>query len=279
MRALVKYESGPGNVALCEIASPATQPGHVLIDVAYGAVCGTDRLAVEGGHDFHVPRTLGHEASGVVAALGAGLRRDDLQVGTRVTVETDAYLCMRCEYCLREEYNRCPSRRGIGTTADGALAEQLSIPERAVHALPDSVGLLAGALTEPLAIAVHAVIEQSPSLAGQVVVVIGPGAIGQLCAQVAHAVGATVVLVGRSRHLETLRRLLISASRISLTARPGTFGPWWMPSPKATALIRSSSAAAQMTCSILRFRCCAGAVDWSRWHFADRRESRSTTSG
>lgn len=206
MRALVKYESGPGHVALCDISSPRVESGHVLIDIAYGAVCGTDRLAVEGAHDFHVPRTLGHEASGVIAALGPDLRRDDLTVGSRVTVETDAYLCMRCAYCLREEYNRCPRRRGIGTTADGALAEQLSIPERAVHILPDNVGLMEGALTEPLSVAVHAVIEQSPSLGGQTVVVIGPGAIGQLCAQVAHAVGATVILVGRSRHTETLRR-------------------------------------------------------------------------
>ena len=70
--------------------------------------------------------------------------------------------------------------------------------------------MAAGSLSEPLAVSVHAVIEQSPSLAGEVVVVIGPGAIGMLCAQVARAVGATVVLVGRSRHadrLELARRL------------------------------------------------------------------------
>jgi L-iditol 2-dehydrogenase len=127
-------------------------------------------------------------------------------VGARVTVETDAYLCMRCEYCRKEEFNRCPNRKGIGTTTDGALADQLVMPERAVHVLPANVGLVEGALTEPLAISVHAVVEQSPSLAGQVVVVVGPGAIGQLCAQVAHAVGATVVLVGRTRHAEALQR-------------------------------------------------------------------------
>ena len=73
-----------------------------------------------------------------------------------------------------------------------------------MHKLPDGLSLAAGSLSEPLAVAVHAVIEQSPSLAGEVVVVIGPGAIGLLCAQVAHAVGATVVLVGRSRHADRL---------------------------------------------------------------------------
>jgi L-iditol 2-dehydrogenase len=206
VRALVKYETGPGNVEVREVAAPELKPGHVLIDIAHVAVCGTARLAVEGSHDFGVARTLGHEASGVVAAIGEGVLRDDLHVGDRVTVETDAYLCLRCEYCRKEEYNRCPYRLGIGTTTDGALADQLVMPERAVHVLPESVSLVEGALTEPLAIAVHAVLEQSPSLAGEVVVVIGPGAIGQLCAQVAHAAGATVVLVGRSRHAAALAR-------------------------------------------------------------------------
>jgi L-iditol 2-dehydrogenase len=204
MRALVKHSSGAGNVDLREVPAPALAPGSVLLDVAAVAVCGTDRMALEGGHDFRIPRILGHEVSGTVAAIADDVERADLAVGTRVTVETDAYLCMRCQYCRLEQYNRCPNRLGIGTTTDGGLAEQLVMPERAVHRLPDNVTLAEGALTEPLAISVHGVVEQSPSLAGEVVVVIGPGAIGLLTAQVARAVGATVVLVGRSRHAEKL---------------------------------------------------------------------------
>lgn len=206
MRALVKYESGPGNVQVMEVPAPAVTAGTVLIDVSSAAICGTDRMAVEGTHDFHVPRILGHEASGIIRAIGEESGRSDLKVGDRVTVETDAYLCLQCTYCRQEQYNRCPNRLGIGTTTDGALADQLLIPARAVHVLPANVTFAEGALTEPLAVAVHAVIEQSASLAGQVVVVIGPGAIGQLCAQVAQSVGATVVMVGRSRHAEALKR-------------------------------------------------------------------------
>lgn len=204
MRALVKYASGAGNVALREVDTPACGPEQILIKIAAVAICGTDRAAVEGSHDYLIPRILGHEASGVIAAIGADAERSDLAVGDRVTVETDAYLCMSCLYCKREDYHRCRTRKGIGTTANGALAEYLAMPARAVHKLPDSVSLTAGALSEPTAIAVHAVIERSPSLAGQVVVVIGPGAVGQLCAQVAKAAGATVVLAGRSRHVEQL---------------------------------------------------------------------------
>lgn len=204
MRGLVKFDAGPGNVELREVPAPDLGPGQILIDVAAVAICGTDRLAIEGGHDHgKLPRVLGHEVSGTISAIGPDVE-SDLQVGDRVTVETDAYLCGRCAYCRREEYNRCPYRLGIGTTADGGLADQLVMPALAVHKLPDNVSLLAGALTEPLAVSVHAVIEQSPVLAGEVVVVIGPGAIGQLCAQVALAAGATVVMVGRSRHTEQL---------------------------------------------------------------------------
>jgi 2-desacetyl-2-hydroxyethyl bacteriochlorophyllide A dehydrogenase len=148
---------------------------------------------------MRLPVTLGHEVAGRIAAIAPDVTTH-LAVGDRVTVETDAYRCGRCEYCRKEEYNRCPYRTGIGTTADGGLADQLVMPADTVHRLPDRISMAAGALTEPLAVAVHAVVEQSPPLAGQVVVVIGPGAIGLLCAQVARAVGATVVLVGRSRH-------------------------------------------------------------------------------
>lgn len=203
MRALVKYAPGPGNVELRDVPRPRPGPGQVLIDVAFAGVCGTDRSALDGHFAGLIPRTLGHEASGVVAELGADLR-GDLAVGDRVTFETDAHLCGTCLYCRAEQYQRCPHRKGIGTTADGALADALVMPELAVHKLPDGVSLLAAALTEPLSIAVHAVIERSPSIAGEVVIVTGPGAIGALTSAVATQVGATTVLVGRSRHAAQL---------------------------------------------------------------------------
>jgi L-iditol 2-dehydrogenase len=203
VRALVKFAPGPGNVAVREVPAPELTAGKVLIDVAAVAICGTDRSAIAKGHGMTTPRTLGHEVAGVVREIAPDVETS-LVVGDRVTVETDAYRCGRCEYCRKEEYNRCPYRLGIGTTVDGGLADQLVMPAETLHKLPDGLSLAAGALSEPLAVAVHAVIEQSPSLAGEVVVVIGPGAIGMLCAQVAHAVGATVVLVGRSRHADKL---------------------------------------------------------------------------
>jgi L-iditol 2-dehydrogenase len=181
VRALVKFAPGPGNVAVQEVPAPELSPGKVLIDVHAVAICGTDRSAIAGGHDMKVPRTLGHEVAGTIAAIASDVTAH-LAVGDRVTVETDAYRCGNCEYCHKGEYNRCPYRLGIGTTVDGGLADQLVMPAETVHKLPEGLSMAAGSLSEPLAVSVHAVIEQSPPLAGEVVVVIGPGAIGLLCA-------------------------------------------------------------------------------------------------
>lgn len=226
MRALVKLDHGAGAVELRDVPEPLLSPTSVAIDVAAVAICGTDRIALEGGHGGKIPRILGHEVSGRIAQIGPHADRPELAVGDRVTVETDAYLCRRCQYCRKEEFNRCPNRLGIGTTSDGGLADRLVMPADAVHALPETVSLVEGALTEPLAVAVHAVVERSPSLAGEVVVVIGPGSIGMLTAQVATAVGATVVLVGRSRHTARLSAALslgvahtVDAESEDLTAR------------------------------------------------------------
>lgn len=208
MKALLKFSPAAGAVELRDVKEPSIADDAVLIDVAYAAVCGTDRHAIDTDGDQHTPRILGHEASGTIVALGDGVVRADLQIGTHVTFETDAVLCMRCVYCKTEQYNRCAKRKGIGTTTDGALADRIAMPERAVHALPPGVSLRAAALTEPLAVSVHAVVERSAPLAGEVVVVTGPGAVGQLTALAALAVGAIPVLVGRSRHRETLDRAL-----------------------------------------------------------------------
>lgn len=225
MRALQKTAAGPGNVQLTRVAQPTVRPGQILIDVAAVALCGTDRSAIAGHSTWPVPRTLGHEVAGRVAAIGPDVETE-LRIGDPVTVETDAYRCDRCEYCRLGQANRCPHRKGIGTTVDGGLAEQLAMPADTVHRLPDGLPLTAGALTEPLAIAVHAVVERSPSLAGEVVVVVGPGAVGLLCAQVARAVGATVVLVGRGRHREKLERAramgidhVLASDEVDVTAR------------------------------------------------------------
>lgn len=205
MRAVVK--TGDGEVGFQEMPDlPAPGAGEILVDVAAVGVCGTDRAEIAGTTGM-IPRIPGHEVAGVVAAIGPAEPGVPVSVavGDRVVLETDAYLCRECEWCRTEQFNRCPHRTGIGRSAHGGLAERILIRADAAHRLPDGASLLAGALAEPLAVAVHSVLELPLGVEpGALVVVIGPGAMGQLIAQVARAAGARVVVLGRDRHADRL---------------------------------------------------------------------------
>lgn len=201
MKGIVK--TGDGQVDLQEVADlPGPGPGTITVNVAATGICGTDRNEIQGTGGM-IPRILGHEVSGVVAAIGNDVPGVPVgvSVGDRVVMETDAYLCRSCHWCRTEQFNRCPYRTGIGRTAQGGLAEQINIRADAVHRLPDRVSLLEGALLEPLAVAVHSVLEGPFTVGpGSTVVVTGPGTMGQLVAQVCTAVGARVIMVGLDRH-------------------------------------------------------------------------------
>lgn len=166
--------------------------------VAAGGVCGTDLHIAHGTFPCRTPLVLGHELAGIVAELGDGVV--GVAVGDRVTTETDASFCGSCSYCRSGDMHLCPSRTAIGTSADGGFAEFVALPAGGVHRLPDRVDFAAGALTEPLAVAVRAVVERGQVRPGHRVVVIGPGTVGLFAAQVALAQGADVTVAGLARH-------------------------------------------------------------------------------
>jgi len=198
MKALVKTGVGPNAMALLDVPPPTPGAGQVLMAVREAALCGTDTHIADGRMKIRPPLIIGHELSGTVAAVGEGVAAD--LIGRRVTTETDAVFCGRCTYCLAGDQHLCASRTGIGTTAPGGAAEFVALPASGIHVLPDSVDLVTGALTEPLAVAVRAVIERGAVAAGEHAVVIGPCTIGLLVAQVARSVGAEVSVAGLERH-------------------------------------------------------------------------------
>ncbi len=203
MRALAKIAEGEGNLALVDVPQPKPGPGQVKIKIEAGGICGTDIGIYSGKWSVKIPRILGHELSGVIVGVGEGV--SDLSVGDRVTTETDAFVCGTCSYCRSGNEHMCPQRKAIGTSADGGFADYLAIRAAGVHRLPDEVSFAAGALSEPLAVAVHAVHERGQVQPGEWVVIIGPGTIGLLAAQVALACGGRVVVTGLSRHSERFR--------------------------------------------------------------------------
>ena len=163
--------------------------------VAVG-VCGSDTHYFDHGRigRFVVesPLVLGHEASGVVEAVGSSV--DPARVGQRVSIEPGVP-CRACEQCLAGRYNLCPDMLFHATPpVDGSLAELVTIHHAFAHPVPDSVSDEAAALLEPLSVGVWACRKGAVG-PGSRVLVTGAGPIGLVCVQVARACGASEIVV------------------------------------------------------------------------------------
>lgn len=210
-RMLAVVFEAPGRFDLREIPTPEPAAGQALVRVGASMVCATDRKILAGkfaGTKFpHVP---GHEFSGTIVSLGPATSGP--APGTRVGVEVHVG-CGVCDRCREGLYNLCRNygrtemgHAHVGFTIAGGLAEFASVPVAALHPLPDSVSTADGAWTDNLGVALWA-IERAHLLAGESVVVIGPGAIGLCAAQLARACGAgRVILVGRGERLTRAAR-------------------------------------------------------------------------
>lgn len=172
----------------CE--SPAAN--EVRLKVGYVGICGTDMHIYHGVMDQRVqpPKVVGHEMSGVVDAVGAQV--EGYQVGDRVVVRPLDY-CGDCPACNEGHNHVCHNLKFMGIDTVGAFQSFWNVDARTLHKLPENVSLKQGALIEPLAVACHDV-SRARVKAGERVVVLGGGPIGQLVAQVALSVGAEVMI-------------------------------------------------------------------------------------
>jgi threonine dehydrogenase-like Zn-dependent dehydrogenase len=200
MRAFVI--TGPGKAEVQDVEAPEPRPGEVIVEVDRAGVCGTDVEFYSGAMSYlhngqaQYPIRIGHEWSGAVRAVGEGV--DGSWIGRRVTGDT-MLGCGHCARCLGGRQHVCADRYEIGVRNGwpGALAERLPVPVTALQVLPDAVDAALGALVEPGGNALRAV--RAARLApGERLLVLGPGTIGLLTAQIAAAQGAEVHLLGRS---------------------------------------------------------------------------------
>jgi L-iditol 2-dehydrogenase len=214
VRGLTKLAPGPGNVGLAERPEPVLLDGHVVLEVLAAGICGTDLHIADGEYATVTPVTMGHEVSGVVVEVGDGV--DALWLAARVASETYFSTCGECVFCRAGRPNLCPERRSIGTHVDGAFAPRLLVPASNLHRLPDWLPSEAGPLCEPLACVCHSLLEPEPAVqGGEYVLVTGPGPVGLLAAQVAHAAGGHVHVRGTrrdGRRLEAARKLGLETS-------------------------------------------------------------------
>ncbi|GAA4116266.1 alcohol dehydrogenase catalytic domain-containing protein [Nocardioides fonticola] len=167
-------------------------PGEVQIRVAYVGLCGTDLHVLHGAMDHRVttPAVIGHEMSGTVAAVGAGVEGwapgDPLTVMPLVWDGT-------CPACRAGHRHICQHLSFVGIDEPGALQEYWTVPADLLVPLAPGIALREAALVEPLAVAVHDV-GRSGLAAGETAVVLGGGPIGMLIAAVARHQGARVLL-------------------------------------------------------------------------------------
>jgi threonine dehydrogenase-like Zn-dependent dehydrogenase len=198
MKAFVITAPGIGSVA--DVAPPVAEPGEVVVDVQRAGVCGTDAELFSGDQPYlrdgrtSYPVRIGHEWMGTVGAVGAGVSRR--WIGRRVTGDT-MLGCRDCRRCRGGYQHTCEFRAELGILGrPGALAEQVAIPEVALHELPDRVDDVQGALVGPGGGALRAV-RAAALRPGDRVLILGPGTIGVLAAMFARAAGAEVHLMGR----------------------------------------------------------------------------------
>jgi L-iditol 2-dehydrogenase len=204
MPAVVHFELAPGRCELRDWPVPDIQPDEVLLRVGAVGVCGSDVHQYHNTHSWpvNVPIVLGHEFSGTVARVGE--RVQGFAEGDRVVSETAARIDEQSLFSRSGRYNLDPRRKGFGYGVDGAMTEYVAVPARCLHRIPDSLPLVHAALSEPCCVAYQALVENTRVRPGDLVVVLGPGPIGLLCAQMAQLCGAQVVVVGVARDRERL---------------------------------------------------------------------------
>src|SRR3989304_5828149 len=197
---------GPEQLRLVDKPVPEPGPAEVLVRVDAVAICGTDveiltkglPAWVEGGLPFHKNYTPGHEYMGTVAKLGASV--DEFNVGERVAVEVHAG-CGRCERCREGMYTAClnygmnygdrdKGHRGNGFTTDGGFAAYALNHVNTLGRVPGGMSDEEATLIVTAGTAMYGLDVMGGLIAGQALVVTGPGPIGLMGVAVAKALGA-----------------------------------------------------------------------------------------
>lgn len=171
---------------------PAYGPEDLLVRVKACAICGSDIKGYSGKTGRRQPPiVMGHEASGVVEAVGDKVTR--FAPGDRVTFDSTIY-CLRCPYCLTGHYNLCENRQVLGVSEGtyrrhGAMAEYVVVPQWIAVQMPEHLTFAQAALVETVSIGVHAA-NRTPLQLNDSVAIIGAGGVGLVALQAMRLKGA-----------------------------------------------------------------------------------------
>ena len=210
MKAL-KLSAPLGDLTVAEVAIPTPGADEILIKVEASGLCYTDVHICDNDWAIVEPLvkrdlTLGHEAVGIVAALGAGVT--NRQVGERVAAWFLRHACGQCKQCRRGEENHCPQATLIGLTHDGSHAEYVVAHADFVVPVPSGVAPEQAAPLACAGMSVLGALRNAKVTAGTTFGVIGVGGQGHLAIQLAKVMGAHVVAIDLdARKLEMAARL------------------------------------------------------------------------
>jgi len=196
------------------VPAPEPGPGEVLLRLGAAGICGSDlHYYFEGRNGNFIvrePLIPGHEASAVVAGVGAGVTR--VRVGDKVAV-SPSHACGRCDYCLGGRLNLCRHMRFLGSASvyphvQGMFRERFVMGERQLTPVTEDISLGELACAEPLSIGLHAV-HRAGNLTGKTVLVTGGGTIGSMSVIAARLNGAEHIIVCdiADRPLETAKKV------------------------------------------------------------------------
>lgn len=186
----------PGQIVIEERELPQIKADEVLIKVMAVGVCGSDLHYYEHGRigRFVVekPIVLGHECSGVIAAVGEQVT--SVAVGDRVAVEP-GITCGQCFYCKQGRYNLCPDVQFLATPpVDGAFVQYMAMRQDMVFPIPDELSFEEAALIEPFSVGIHAA-KRCQLQPGSVVAIMGMGPVGLMAVAAAKCFGASQIIV------------------------------------------------------------------------------------
>ena len=193
MKALLKERPAAG-LTLTELPEPSPGPGEAKIRVLRTGICGTDLHIESWDHwaagAIRPPLVPGHEFSGVVVELGAGV--ESVKIGDLVSAEGHV-VCGICRNCRAGRRHMCIRTSSIGVDRDGAFAEYVAVPAGNLWVHPAGMDPDLAAIFDPLGNAVHTAL--TFPLVGEDVLVTGAGPIGLMAARIAQHVGARHVMV------------------------------------------------------------------------------------
>ncbi len=179
-----------GDIRYEQVPVPSPRENEALVRIAGAGVCGSDIPRIYEHGAYHYPLIPGHELAGIVEETrGPAL----VAAGQRVTIKP-LIPCRHCAYCQIGAFGQCATYDYLGSRRDGGFAGYVAVPQENLVAVPDALPLTEAALSEPAAVALHAV-RQGGIEPGDVVAILGTGAIGMLLAQWAWYWGASRVLL------------------------------------------------------------------------------------